>query len=224
MSTTPTSHDERDDIEKLLPWYAVGTLERSEAERVEAYLDGHPEIRDQLLLVAEEADETIAVNEALGAPSPGAIDRLMERVAQDGPVPAAHGQQSLWQRIIGQFADMSPGVAAFGTAAAIVIICIQAVALGLVMTGEQKQSRTASGEETQVETGTVALVIFSAGATVEQVNELLAASGTSIVDGPKAGGIYRVRVSETVLPDAERDAVLEKLRSNPLVQFAEPAS
>ena len=74
-----------------------------------------------------------------------------------------------------------------------------------------------------METGTVALVMFAPSATVEQVNTLLAASGASIVDGPKAGGIYKVRLSETVLPDAERDAVLEKLRSDPLVQFVQPA-
>ena len=60
---------ERLRIEFLLPWYAAGTLSRSESDRVEKALAGDVELARRYALVLEELADTIMLNEALGAPS-----------------------------------------------------------------------------------------------------------------------------------------------------------
>jgi len=60
---------ERSRIEFLLPWYAAGTLSRSESDRVEKALAGDVELARRYALVLEELAQTINLNEALGEPS-----------------------------------------------------------------------------------------------------------------------------------------------------------
>jgi anti-sigma-K factor RskA len=60
---------ERLRIEFLLPWYAAGTLSRSESDRVEQALAGDIELARRYALVLEEFAETANLNEALGEPS-----------------------------------------------------------------------------------------------------------------------------------------------------------
>ncbi len=69
----PESHTqanaERREIEFLLPWYAAGTLSRSDVDHVERALAGDFELARRYALVLEELAETINVNETLGEPS-----------------------------------------------------------------------------------------------------------------------------------------------------------
>ena len=60
---------ERQEIEALLPWHAAGTLSRRDAERVEQALASDRELARRYELVREELNETIHLNETLGAPS-----------------------------------------------------------------------------------------------------------------------------------------------------------
>ena len=59
---------ERWRLELLLPWYAAGTLSRSESDCVEKALAGDVELARRYALVLEELAETINLNEALGEP------------------------------------------------------------------------------------------------------------------------------------------------------------
>jgi anti-sigma factor RsiW len=223
MSPENVSRDEREEIELLLPWYAAGTLEPDETARVDAYIKAHPDVADHLVVVREEMDETIGVNEALGAPSAGAIDRLMEQVMQESPGAVQGAGGGLVQSLLNWFGDMSPRAVALGATLAIAVICAQAITLGVVMnSGAKFQSATGNGE-TKARAGTLAIVGFAEGATMEQVGAFLTAFGASIVDGPR-GGLYTVRVAKEVLADAERDALLDRVRADPLVRFAGPAS
>ena len=67
---------ERQRIESLLPWYAAGTLSRSDADRVEQALAGDSELARCYALVLEELAETIYLNETLGEPSAGVAEKL----------------------------------------------------------------------------------------------------------------------------------------------------
>lgn len=209
---------EREDIEMLLPWYATGTLEPEEKARVDAYLADHPEVARQLDLVAEEMDQTIRVNEALGAPAPGALDRLMADVRAESPQAFRASGGGLIESVLSWFGDLSPRAAAMGAALAIAVICAQAVTIGVVTSG--KKYDTASGETTGRIAGTTALVGFVDSASVADVTGLLTSYGAAIVDGPKPGGIYRVRLSEKELAKADLDALLEKLLADPRVRLA----
>jgi anti-sigma-K factor RskA len=73
-------NQERHEIEALLPWYAAGTLSRRDADRVEQALVGDSELAQLYNLVREELAATIYLNEALGAPSAGAEEKLFAAI------------------------------------------------------------------------------------------------------------------------------------------------
>ena len=71
---------ERHEIEALLPWHAAGTLSRRDADRVEQALAGDPQLARRYDLVRQELAETIYVNEAPGAPSARAMEKLFAAI------------------------------------------------------------------------------------------------------------------------------------------------
>jgi hypothetical protein len=79
---------ERQEIESLLPWHAAGTLSRGDADRVERALADDRELAQRYELVREELAETIHLNEALGAPSARAMEKLFAAIdAEDAHAP-----------------------------------------------------------------------------------------------------------------------------------------
>jgi hypothetical protein len=69
---------ERWRLELLLPWYAAGTLSRSESDCVEKALAGDVELARRYALVLEEL--AINLNEALGEPSAGVAETLFAAI------------------------------------------------------------------------------------------------------------------------------------------------
>jgi hypothetical protein len=67
-------------IEELLPWHATGTLSRRDADRVEQALAGDRELTRRYELVRHELAETTRLNEALGAPSARAMEKLFAAI------------------------------------------------------------------------------------------------------------------------------------------------
>jgi anti-sigma-K factor RskA len=86
---------ERHEIEALLPWYAAGTLNRHDADRVEQALAGDRELARRYDLVREELAETIHLNETLGAPSARAMEKLFAAIdAEEVRAPRRRRQRS----------------------------------------------------------------------------------------------------------------------------------
>ena len=71
---------ERNEIEVLLPWYAAGTLGRCDADLVERALARDSELARRYDLLRQELEETIQLNEALGAPSARAMEKLFAAI------------------------------------------------------------------------------------------------------------------------------------------------
>ena len=71
---------ERWRLELLLPWYAAGTLSRSESDCIEKALAGDVELARRYALVLEELAETINLNEALGEPSASVAETLFAAI------------------------------------------------------------------------------------------------------------------------------------------------
>jgi hypothetical protein len=71
---------ERQEIERLLPWHAASTLSRREADLVARTLDADPELAQRYELVRQELEETIHLNETLGAPSARAMGKLFAAI------------------------------------------------------------------------------------------------------------------------------------------------
>ena len=214
---------EREEIEMLLPWYATGRLDRADMARVESYLARHPQLARQLDLVRDEQEQTVAANEALGWPSAGAIDRLTARL------PAASRGGSPWragtlffQGIREFFAAPTAGGVRWAAVGVAALIAVQAATIAtLILSDRGGIYQTASGPQSGA-ASVSALVGFTDEATAPAITRLLAEFDASIVDGPKSGGLYRIRLrtedrsqAETRLRQLEKrsDIVRVVLRS-----------
>lgn len=229
MSETIENFSEREEIEMLLPWYLSGQLEAADHDRVERYLTAHPEMRAQLELVDDERGETILANEMLGAPSPGAIDRLRAQIAAETPEPSrlAMAGQSLWQEMKGLFSAPTPRAVQWAGAAAALVLVAQAGVIGSLMspaTDPGTGYQTASGPQAGI-AGTRVLVRFAPTATAAEMATALAAVKGEIVGGPKPGAMFEVRISKQKLSDADRDAIIARLKAdNKIITMVLPQS
>jgi hypothetical protein len=230
----PPKHSaEMSEIETLLPWYVKGTLGPEDTARVEAHLAAHPETQRALALIAEEWHETVAANETLGAPTPAARDRLMADLAAEeaASVPAPltgtallQHMKSAWTALIPK--GVSPVMAFSGVAAAIVIV-VQSVAVAVLIAGGSPSGggmRLAKGPEAGVLAGADFYVRFSENATAGDIMAHLKPFNATIIDGPKPGGLFRLRVSPQPLSTTEMKAIMKKLRARQdIVRFVAPA-
>jgi anti-sigma factor RsiW len=218
---------EREDIEALLPWHAAGTLSRREAERVEQALAQDPELARRFELVREEMAEVIHLNETLGAPSTRAAQKLFAAIDAEGPSKKGRTlpfQASTW--LAGLIERLSPRTLAWSAAAAGLAIVLQAGLLaGLVLSERGATYQTASfGEPTAAAAGAFALVRFNPAATAADLTKFFDAHKASVVDGPRAGGVYRVRVAATSLSKDELAKVVARLGEDKnIVAFIAPA-
>jgi len=209
-------HDEREEIELLLPWYERGTLNADEMRRVERHLAADPELRARLELIREEISETIIGNESLGMPSLGARDRLMERIAAEaGPLQRRAPGVKAWLSSL-MPDGLSRGFAVAAMAAALVIVVQAALLISLISSdGGDNGYRMASGEDAPASAGTFVLVRFNGTARADDIASFLRSIEGTIVDGPKPGGAFKLRIANEVLPEDERDAILARLRERP---------
>lgn len=210
-----------DEIEELLPWYAAGTLARRDAERVEAALKRDPELARRYALVREELGETIHLNESLGAPSARALDRLMQQI--DAEPKRATRSVNLGARVSEFFASLSPRTLAWTAVAAALAIILQAGLITSVVINEQAPGafKTASAPATATAPvpGALALIRFAPNASADAVTKFLSTHKITIVGGPSAGGLYRVRLGDASLPQAERDKLIKTLQADKVVGF-----
>src|SRR5215813_13063019 len=113
---------ERHEIEALLPWYAAGTLSRRDAIRVEQALASDRELARRYDLVREELNETIHLNETLGAPSARAMERLFASIDAEAPA-AKKASFNITARLVEFVSSFSPRALAYaGTAAAVALM------------------------------------------------------------------------------------------------------
>jgi hypothetical protein len=218
---------EREDIEALLPWHAAGTLSRRDAERVERALAQDAELARRFELVREEMAETIHLNETLGAPSPRAAQRLFAAIDAEG---ARTNRRTVsfdfsgW--LAGLIAQLSPRTLAWSGVAAALAIVLQAGLLAGLLLGERGASyRTASyGEPTASAQSAFALVRFNPAASAADITRFFDTHKASLVEGPRAGGIYRIRVAANTLSKDELAKIVAQMAEDRnVVAFIVPA-
>jgi anti-sigma factor RsiW len=201
----------RGEAEKLLPWYLTGKLTFAEKAMVEARDAGGGSLGARLEEMAREADETIAVNEALGAPSAATFHRLMQSVAAEPRRETAAAARSGWRDALSKItaALTAPAGQKLAAAFAVLIIVTQAAVIWSWSGAETKGGstyQTASGGKPLPSAGPGFIVTFDSSATMASVAELLDRTGASVADGPKPGGLYRIKAadpSKGFKPDAE---------------------
>lgn len=222
MSNGTEHLSERDEIEMLLPWYVMGKLPRTDHDRVAAYLANHPDMRPQLALIEEERLQSVRANEAIAAPGGASQARLMARVKSGG----AFGLAGLRSKIEEFFAAPSAGIVQWGFAIATVLIVGQAAVIGSLVSSRQDATfETAGREAAAAADGTFALVRFAEAAPVQAIFDTFSELDITIVDGPKPGRLFKVRLGPRSMSEATRNERIGALRAREdIVKFVMPGS
>jgi len=210
MSEPSLKDMEREEIEMLLPWYVTGRLDAADLAKVEAYLAAHPEMAGQLVLAQAERDETVGANEALGVPSPAATERLLASLPAGRPGWAAlRAVRSGLQQIGDLLAAPTANAVRWTALAAAVLIAVQGVTIVSLLHERAGTYQTASGGPAGE--GIAVLVTFADDAKATAISQLLSDLDASIVDGPKAGGVYKIRQRTEDRSAAARAALMQQL-------------
>ena len=211
---------EPSEIELLLPWYAAGTLDPREAQQVERALANDPELAARYEWVRAELEQETHVSEEFGEPSSRDVKTLFAKI---DALPAQKSRSSfdLGARIAEFLAALSPRTLAWSAMAAALAIVLQAgILAGIVL-----KERSAGGYETASVPANVSgegayvLLRFQPQATAADVANFLETNKLSIVGGPSAGGLYRVRVAPTKLAKADLTRIVSTLQDNKVVSF-----
>lgn len=211
------------EIEALLPWYAAGTLPRRDRQRVEDALRHDPGLARHVELVREELTETICLNESLRAPSAQALDRLMMAIDEETLAPPkADFTRALVSRLANFVAGFSPRTLAAAGAVAALVIGVQAFILASVLTNPSTTYRMASVASAPSGPGSFAMVRFARDASAADITQFLQNYQATLVDGPKPGGLYRVKLAVTKLAHDEFTRIVSHMRQDRIVASAEP--
>ena len=207
---------ERHEIESLLPWHAAGTLSRRDSDRVEQALAGDRELARRYDLVREELAETIHLNESLGAPSARAMERLFAAIdAEEARSPRRQRSFDLGSRISEFLSSFTPRTLAWSATAAAVAILVQAAAITSILVKEQGAPGGPSLASAPSD-GSFAVVRFAPQATASEITNFLGAYKATVVEGPlnMGGQLYRIRLSETKLPQDEVGRIIREMQSD----------
>ncbi|MFT4116178.1 hypothetical protein [Bradyrhizobium sp.] len=213
------------EIEVLLPWHAAGTLNARDARRVEDALARDPELARQYAAIRGEYEETIHLNESLGAPSARAMQKLFAAI--DAEPARVAGPLPLSARISTFFAGLSPRTLAWSASLGAVALLLQAGIIGAVL----MKTQTATFETASLSTNAPitrelsaaaapsrALVRFTPEARVADITSLLDSYQASIVDGAK-GGMFRIQFEKAMSQD-ELASLLGKMQREKIVNLA----
>ncbi|WP_234681279.1 hypothetical protein [Bradyrhizobium monzae] len=215
---------EPSEIEMLLPWHAAGTLNARDARRVEEALASDPALARQYAAIRGEYEETIHLNESLGAPSARAMQKLFAAI--DAEPARAIGSLPLSARIATFFASLSPRTLAWSASLGAVALLLQAGIIGAVLMKTQTSTfQTASlstGAPITRELGAAApsraLVRFTPEARVADITALLDSYQASII-GDARGGMFRLQFDKAMSQD-ELTALLGRMQREKFVNLA----
>lgn len=220
MNTTlpPISPSERRAVSELLPWFVTGKLPAADVARVEAALAVDPTLTEELELVREDQDATLALADRQPMPSARVLDQLLAKVEAE-PARLAHVAERARSGFMDWLGEklqaFSPRALAYATAAGALALVIQAGVIGQSYLGGGATFQTASHTPTGVtapQAGSFALVGFAPEATAFDIATLLTEINATIVEGPRPGGLYRIRIAPGALAPAELERILMTLR------------
>jgi anti-sigma-K factor RskA len=212
----------QEEIELLLPWHAAGTLSRRDAARVEQALANDNELAARYDMVREELGEAIRLNETLGAPSARAMQQLFAKIDAE-PVRTPKVSFNLGAWLTEFVTSFQPRTLAYGATAAALAIVLQAGILAGVFVKEGGVGFTTVSLTTNTD-GAFVAVRFNPQASAADITKFLADNKATIVGGPVAGGLFKLRVSDSAMSEGELSAVVKNMSANPVIGFAAKAN
>jgi anti-sigma factor RsiW len=215
---------EPSEIELLLPWHAAGTLNARDARRVEEALANDPTLAKQYAAIRGEYEETIHLNESLGAPSARAMQKLFAAIDAEPARPV--GPLPLSARIATFFSSLSPRTLAWSASLGAIALLLQAGIIGAVL----MKTQTATFQTASLSTGAPitrelgaaapsrALVRFTPEARVADITALLDSYQASII-GDARGGMFRLQFDKAMSQD-ELASLLGRMSREKFVNLA----
>jgi len=215
---------EPSEIELLLPWHAAGTLNARDARRVEEALANDPTLAKQYAAIRGEYEETIHLNESLGAPSARAMQKLFAAIDAEPARPV--GPLPLSARIATFFSSLSPRTLAWSASLGAIALLLQAGIIGAVL----MKTQTATFQTASLSTGAPitrelgaaapsrALVRFTPEARVADITALLDSYQASII-GDAKGGMFRLQFDRAMSQD-ELASLLGRMSREKFVNLA----
>lgn len=216
---TMNSNENVEAIVALLPWYVSGTLDAESVLRVEAALAERPELRASLRLIEQDREETIALNQALGAPGGHAWARVLD-IAQAEP-----RKPTLAARLAGFAAAIGLGVVpdrrrvAWIGATAAIVIALQGAAILSLLPGRQRGTYKVATVSSTRAGGAKVPIFFRSGVPIDKIDAFLLEHHALIVDGPHRG-YFTVQIDATHSTKDELNALVQA----PIVEKFLPAT
>lgn len=194
--------------ELLLPWHAAGTLGHRDAERIERAMATNADISRQYRLALEECAETVEVNARLEGPSAGALERLLSRIEVDANSSASRSASGIADWIAGRLTGLGPRTLAWAAMAGALLILVQAGLLGAIYAARWSpvQYETASVPQAEIGVG------FLPGTAVAEVIGFAEKYHVTIVDGPLAGGMFKMRVEGPRVTKVTLDGLARRMQ------------
>jgi hypothetical protein len=222
----PSPYSNHEEIWLLLPWYANGSLDGTEADMVKNHLGVCLTCRKEFA-VQQELLKTLKRAPLAGISPRDSFERLISRIEQE----AASGQAPVggrkpraaagWMAALQQF--MTSRRLAVAVASGVLVLTLPFLPRGTpVATAPSYHTVANAGSLAQYATNDVR-VVFADHVTEREIAGLLNSVHGHIVDGPTDLGVYTVRITAI---DPSENAVLrslERLRENQAVILAEPA-
>jgi anti-sigma factor RsiW len=230
---------EPSEIELLLPWHAIGTLNARDARRVEEALARDAELARQYAVIREEYAATVHLNESLGGPPPRAMLKLFAAIdAEPARKPSAWFTAS--SRISDFFASLSPRTLAWSASVAVLALLLQAGVIAVIVAKNRPTTyETASlstNEPESMTRGLVpeaaappraveaaapprALVRFAPDARMADVTALLDSYHAQILDGAESG-MFHLQFGARSMTNDEAAALLARLQKEKIVSLA----
>jgi hypothetical protein len=214
MNEHDDAQETDDEVMVLLPWYATGRLPEDERALVERRLAADPALRRQLELIEEERAATVESNASLPAPSRASLDALMAEVEAQTPAGGMRRLPAAWLERAGAWLDgFSPRLRAAAAAAALAVVITQSAMIGhLLQDDDAATFVTVTEPDAPVDGRGTLLVAFAPDAPASAVTAILQEMDAAIVDGPRADGIFVLRLPGDV--DAAQTAEMLRGRQD----------
>ncbi len=197
-------------IEELLPFYVNGTLSEQELDLVEKRIKQNPDFQSEVLYLTRLRDN---IHSEAMENSPGEIGlkRLQKEIAEYSVTdhsdrvteknPVNDNRRNLWWKPVALCASIA--LAAL-------------LSFNVVTYFSQDQGYKAAGSQSGIETP-VLQVIFRAEASEGEIRKTLREFNITIIDGPSALGLYRIRLIENVT-DQQLADILVALKSQSFIE------
>jgi hypothetical protein len=169
-------------------------------------------VASQLDLVRAERESAAAGNAIYASRPARSFDRVAAMIGKTPAQPARAARSPLhWIKRL--FAlPSSPALGFVGAAAAIVIL-LQAATIGTLVVTHYPGIFTSAGGPGTVDAGTTVFVRFADDASAAAIADALSALGVKIIDGPRGGKLFTVRIGPKTMGESDRERMIAALKA-----------